>query len=268
LWIGNATGQAHAMAVRAFGPGGRPWSSPGDLDPLGELWQVRVARPKRGGGGVERAGAVDAYLAGLRPSFHGLRPLRFVLDTCCQPLVGYLRELAKEAACEVLRPKTYSMPGPIGAAPASFVERRIASLGQQVIAECAHFGLWIDGAGESCRLVDERGAAVKTERLCRLLASYVSREKPGAPIVLEPAARQQLRAALLQSGVAVALGGSTRQHMCAAIESSSAPLAAGSSGAFWFAGNPPSADALLATSLLLTIFSRSDRPVSEVLDAV
>ena len=41
----------------------------------------------------------------------------------------------------------------------------------------------------------------------------------------------------------------------------------GASGTFWFAGPPAAPDALLATCLLLTILSQSDRPLSEVLDA-
>jgi phosphoglucosamine mutase len=266
LWIGNATERPHGMALRLWGRAGRPWSSPGELDRVRDIFEANVGRPKRGGGALERAGADETYLASLRPLFHALRPLRLVLDTSCQPLVCYLRKLTMQAACDVLRPRALPSPGQ-AVQSSAFVERRLAALGRQVIAEQAHFGVWIDGAAESCRLVDERGAIVASERLSRLLAAYVCHEKSGATLAVEPASSDVLRGALIKLGARVVQGGATREQMCAAIESSGAVLAGGPSGTFWFSAAPPTADALLCVSLVLTILSGSDRPVSEVLDA-
>jgi phosphomannomutase len=148
-----------------------------------------------------------------------------------------------------------------------FVHRRLAALGRQVLARHAHFGLWIDGCGQILRLVDERGKTVDPESLCRRLAAYVCKEKPGAAIVLEPGASALLENALVTMGAHVIRGPITHEATCATIETSRAEFACGPSGTFWFAGTPAVADALLATSLLLVIFSQSDRPVSDVLDA-
>jgi hypothetical protein len=58
----------------------------------------------------------------------------------------------------------------------------------------------------------------------------------------------------------------TREATARLIESAGAVCAAGAGGRYWFAENAATPDALLALSLLLAIFSESDRPVSAVLD--
>lgn len=268
VWIGNATGQPHAVELRAWGAGGCPWSLPGDLERVREIFERRVDRPKRRGGSRDRACVEPGYLDPLRPQFHALRPLRFVLDTTSQPVVRCLSALVKEAACQVLRPAVVDGAGAVAidSQELSFIERRLLVLGRNVVAAGAHFGLWIDGAGECCQVVDERGRPVDAERLFELLATYVLGEQTDATIVLQPQASDKLRTAIARAGARIAAGGATRQGMCEAMESAGATIGGGASGAIWFSGSPPAADSLLATSLLLTILSQSDRAVSEALD--
>jgi phosphoglucosamine mutase len=266
LWIGNATGRPHAISLCCFGQN-LPWSSPGELDAVRDLVMSSPQRPKRGGGGLERADLTAAYLAPLETWFHALRPLRFVVDTCCEPWLASMNSLAGGAACEVVRavgPDSGETP-PLPVAE-TWLERRLRSISRRVVAGGAHFGLWVDGAGESVRLVDERGHSVDGQGLCRLLARHVCRERSGAVVVLEPAAHLDTRRALEALDASVVIGGETREATSRAIEESGATLAAGPSGRFWFAGHSPAPDALLATSLLLSILSQSDRPLSDVLD--
>ncbi len=104
LLIGNFTGRPHSQGLKLWGRAGRPWSSPGTLDTLAAAYESPDARPRRRGGGLERADAVENYLAPLAPLYHGLRRLRFVVDTPCAPLVRYLAQLCSHADCQVLRP--------------------------------------------------------------------------------------------------------------------------------------------------------------------
>ncbi|MEX2113906.1 MAG: hypothetical protein WD845_12020 [Pirellulales bacterium] len=269
LWIGNASGQPHTVAVRFWGRSGRPWSSPGALEPLRELYESGVARPARRGGTLERVEAEAPYRTALAPLFHALRPLRFVVDTLCRPLVQSLERLVADAACEVLRLEasaTQTDGAALAAPDATYVERRLAIIRRQVAARQAHFGLWIDGAGESCRLVDQRGAAVDGARLGRLLAGYVDRQRPMTAGALEGGSADLAdRAPSRTCGQDV--GGATREAMAAAIESAGAVFASGPGDRFWFVDGVPAPDALMAISLLLVIQSESDRPLSEVLDA-
>jgi phosphomannomutase len=151
LLIGNASSRAATLGIKFWGTGGRPLSSPGDLDVLRGAWETGADRPTRSYGGLDRFDAQAAYLAGLRAYFHALRPLRFVLATSCGPLLGYLKTLLATTACELLT-GTMNLP-------------------RDVRTHHGHFGLWIDGDGEACRLVDERGREIGTDAFVALLAS-------------------------------------------------------------------------------------------------
>jgi phosphomannomutase len=267
LRIGNSTLGTRSIGLSVWGPSGRPWSAPGELDALRAVYESsHTARPKRGGGALERTSSSELYLAPMKTLFHGLRPLRFVVDTTCEPLVRHLGELSSHAACEVLRPRPSQALGEFDAAQ-PLVARRLESLGQRVVAEGAHFGLWIDGSGEACRAVDERGSAVECEKLFLALAAYVCHQQPGATLVVQREASTDLQRSLANLGARTVRCGPTRQATFDAMVAKRAVFGSGPLGRFWFAGDPPTSDALLALSLLLNVLSQSDRAVSEVLDA-
>ena len=268
LWLGNASGAPHAFSLKVLGKDGRPWSSPDGLDRVQEVYDSRPARPKRHGGGLRRASADDLYLKPLESLFHALRPLRFVIDTASAPLLGYFERLASDSACELLRRRQSQNFAPQRpAADTSFLARRLSLIGQQIVEESAHFGLWIDGDADTCHAVDERGVPVDAERLFWMVATYVCRKQSQPTMVLESEATSELNVALEQLGVRVIRGHSTRESMSAAMGSSNAILGGGPSGRFWYAGQPPLLDALVTLSLLLTMLSQSDRPISAVLDS-
>ena len=265
LWIGNASGEPHAIGCKLWGPGGRPWSSPGDLDAVRQCYESSAGdRPQRRGGEQARANAAELYLPRFASGFHGLRPLRFVLDTLCEPGASYWRKLSADAACQTLR---YRSSG-AAAADRSQPSGSLTGLAQRVVAESAHFGLWISGDGEVCRLVDERGEAVDSGRVFSTLARYVCGQQPGAALVVERPAGAELLRALSLLEARVTHSDPARQAMFDAMTSSGAVLGGGPSGRLWFSVEPPAPDALVALSLLLTMLSQSDRPLSEVLDAV
>ena len=110
MWIGNAGGEPHQMAIKAWGPAGEAWSSPGGLDEVRLLYDATFDRPQRRGGGSKRANAREVYLPPLAGLFHALRPLTLVLDTTCEPLMGYLHELCAQAACQIVRPSNRRRP--------------------------------------------------------------------------------------------------------------------------------------------------------------
>ena len=271
VWIGNFTGEPHALGFKLWGKHGRPWSSPGELDAVREQYEMAGAmRPRRRGGGLQRARASEVYLPPLASLFHGLRPLRFVLDTTCEPLVRYFHALSAHAACQALRDRAISgdvQANDASSSDGSFADRRVEAVGRRVLAQRAHFGLWIDGDGENCRLVDERGAAADGEVLLLTLAEYICRERPGVSLFVNREISANLASALERAGARVVEGGDTRQEAYDAIVAGGAVFGGGASGRFWFAGDPPVADALMTLSVFLTLLSQSDRAVSEVLDA-
>ena len=110
LWIGNASGRPHAIGIKAWGPRGRAWSSPGGLDLVRRQYEAGGDRPRRQGGRSQRSDAQRPYLDGLRGLYHALRPLQFVLDTPCEPLVRSFENLAAPSRLRVPPPDRDIVP--------------------------------------------------------------------------------------------------------------------------------------------------------------
>jgi phosphomannomutase len=160
IFIGNAYGAAHTVGLK-FWTHDEPLSEGGLLEEiensiLSASGTQIIDRPTRKFGTLRRFTDADFYLDGLRPAYHALRPLRFVLNCPTGPMVGYLEELMRNVACRAI-------PGETGMV-----------LGEQVVAARAHFGMQIDDDGENCQVVDERGQTVAAERLLALVGGSLT----------------------------------------------------------------------------------------------
>ncbi len=165
IYVGNPGGAAHTLGMK-FWTGGEPLSQGRAIDELSAA--VRRAgchaldRPSRAFGPLRRTGhlrsgsAAEYYLSELRPAYHALRPLRFVLKCGCGPVVSYLDDLLQNVACRVIPAE----PG--------------GDFGGQVVAAKAHFGMVITDDGENGRVYDEQGNTVAVERLAGALAGETS----------------------------------------------------------------------------------------------
>lgn len=266
LWVGNASGEARSCRIKLWHDSGRPSSSPGALESVWADCEAPIVRPKRGGGRLERFDAAAVYLRSLGGLYHALRPLVFVLDTTCQTLARYWHKLGSQSACRMVpfHPGLADNSNRRASPPAAAGRRE--SLAREVVIEGAHFGIWVDGDGETCQLVDERGRWVDGERLLLALCRYVCRTRGGAGVVLEPAAGVELEREIERLGAKVFRGAPTRQGMCECIESAGAVVGGGADGRYWYSGPPAMSDALWCLSMLISMLSQSDRPLSEVLD--
>ena len=233
-----------------FGPRAVPLSAGGWLDELQRLWHEGAARPSRRSGAIRRHRAEAALIADLAPHFHALRPLRLVLDTTSLSIKQQLARLAQRVRLEIISADT-----PNGSAAAEVM--------QQVCQVGAHFGLWIDGDGVQCRLYDEHGQAVPAERLALLVLRFYQAQSPDRVLVIERPAFQTARAALGREA-RLHVAPSTREGVARAMLASDAVAGGGASGRIWFACPAPVACGLRTLAVLLTVLSRSDRPVSEV----
>jgi phosphomannomutase len=258
LLVGNASGQANMVGLKLWGADGRPLSAGPELDAIRKLCAQGVDRPTRSYGALSRFQPESPYLAGLEEFFHALRPLRLVLDTGCRPLIGYLRKLSASVACELLLSREAAT------SPAA----RGLGLAERIRGEQAHFGIWIDGDGEACRVVDERGARLTAEQTLSLLADYVLQKQPGASVIVEQATCAATVERIAAAGGRVTRSGASRAEMHAAMSARDAALGGGPSGRYWYGARPPLADGLRTLSLLLTILSQSDRPLSETVRAL
>ena len=111
--VGNPTPRVHTVGLRFWAGGGRPLR-PESIEEIRQVARTGVDRPTRKFGPSRRSQAEIPYLADLAQSYHALRPLRFVLDTPSEPLVGYLEKLLEPVACRAIRCRV--LPGRVGRA--------------------------------------------------------------------------------------------------------------------------------------------------------
>ena len=249
ILLGSFGSAPHAVGVKFWGHGGEPLSRGGLLDRIAQLYEDGVDRPTRSYGPLRRFAAETVYLDGLTPDYHALRPLRVVLHSSCNPTVGYLQRLTESVACLIIA-----------------CQGRSDTIGQQVLAEKAHFGMIVEDDGEIGRLFDDRGQPVPPERLLMLLVRSVPADAKSS-IVLETGCSPALTKHIESLGHRVICGGALRAEMARAIRQSGATLGGGPSGRFWYSpAGLPLPDALRTLTRLLVLLSRSDRPLSAVLD--
>ncbi len=254
LLVGSGQGGLNQVAVKLFGPDAAPLSQDAGLDVVHRQLEHGIDRPTRRFGGIRRFQAETPYLDRFRSHYHALRPLRFVLDCSCSPVEGYLGRLLANLACK-----------------ATIVHAAGANLPEQVAEDEAHFGVYVDDDGERCRLVDEQGRAVATDRLLPLIASQsladstepghvflASRDTAMPPSTVGPS---------LPYEVELLPNDPNRAAMAAAMRRCKATCGADPDGRLWYGlTNAPLPDALHTLTHLLVLLSRSDRPLSLVLD--
>ncbi|MDY0165927.1 MAG: hypothetical protein RBS80_05240 [Thermoguttaceae bacterium] len=254
LLVGSGQGGPHRVGLKLFGPGSIPFSHDRGLDVVQRQFEQGVDRPTRRFGGLRRFQSEGPYLDLLRPHYHAIRPLRFVLDNACRPVEDYLNQLIGGLACRAVA----------GSADGT-------RLSERVVAEEAHFGLHIDDDGERCRAVDERGREVEPGRLLRLIARRLvggGGESAGTIVVPRDIEWPQVGGGPdPPCTVEVVRSEPTRAAMAAVMRRSEAACGGTPDGRIWYGtAAAPLPDALHTLTHLLALLSRSDRPFSMVLD--
>lgn len=248
IMVGRPGGGPQVVGLKFWAPQGRPISSGTALDALWKLYRHGTDRPTRAFGPLRRFQADVPYLAGLAKHYHALRPLRFVLDTSCEPFLQYAEKLTEPVACEILPRRTASEQ----------MARRLV--------ERAHLGVRVDDDGEVCTVFDEQGHPVPAERITVLLARHGLAEQPGGTVVLEEGTSAETAETIEAFGGRVLHGPTRRAEMEQLMREHQAVLGGGGSGRFWHLRDGfPLPDALMTLTSLLVILSQSDRPLSMVL---
>ncbi len=254
LLVGNASGDPRRVGLTMWGAEGIPCSAGGELDHVRQLFEAPLPSPAPPPGIDERYAAAEPYLAQLREFYHALRPLRVVVETTSVALVRYLERLTIGVAVELI------WNPPAADCPAA-QQSRLARICRRVCESGAHFGVWIDGDGECCRVVDERGEAIEADSLLSLFARELSAQQSEAVVVVGTPISRPIA---VPNGMRVVTCDGRPRAICRAIREHDAALASDRAGGFWFAGPPTCADGLKALTLLLVILSRGDAPLSKV----
>lgn len=263
MFVGNDSAETGRIAIRFLGPHGQPFSAGdgstgrqlfgGSLDQIVQAFDLPPSRPVRSAPGQLNESSPPAEAIVSNP---GGRTLRFVLDTSNR----FLRRsipVASGGHHALIQPAEERVAHRMGAAQ--------GPLAAAVIRQHADFGIWIDGHGERCRVVDERGAEVAAELLTALLAVEHAGRARRPVIVLEPATAKPV-AALLKQVAKVRRGHPRCEAMFGRMAETEATFGGGPSGRIWFGGPTPTSDAAQALRLLLEILQAAREPISSLLD--
>jgi phosphomannomutase len=298
LLVGNPGSEPHTVGLKFWLADALPLSIGGSLERLITLHQKGVDRPTRVFGTLQRRNTESLYLDMQANHYHGLRPLRFVVNSASIPFTKYLKHLAASTACSILPNRSTRDEFP-----------------SQVRDDKAHFAVCVDGDGETCRVFDDLGRPASNEALMSLLMRHLLAEtananqnpqaatekSPPRTIVIEQDASPTMKfksfvERLSQHGVRVVASSARRAEMAAAMRKHAALFAGGPSGRFWYAADktiempcdaatdsiatpwnvaaqntaaqagPPLLDALMTVTRLLQVLSRDDAPLSALLD--
>ena len=277
ILVGNHPGRVQTVGLKFWTTQPCSKAADGPLDAIARIFQDMPARPQRTSGSLTRYRVDVAYLGQISHLYHGLRRLRFVLDTNSPPPTDYVRRLIGPTACEFQPRRT-----------------RPDHLAEQVGAEDVHFGLQMDQDAERCRVFDERGRQVDAERLLLLLATHLLDDPAGRTVVVEEETSLETVRRLDCLGLKIVRADSRRAEMHRLLRHTQARFGGGPSGRFWYrldqtsdgpgpdqytSAMPPNVatqpersahyapDAILTLSHLLGLLSQSDRALSAILDA-
>lgn len=245
IFMSTPSGDLRRIELSLFGCNGAPIVGD-DLENIQRRLHPRdLPAPARRQGTLIEIDMSSPYLQHFAPFHRALRPLRVVVQSPSRGSVNLLRELIARSVCELC-------VLPSGGDPST----RLAAAIQQ---QQAHFGVWIDGCGETIEVFEERGYRVLQPQLTRLLIEEAAcwETEPlrvASPVPLElPAGATLVRCSAGRGEMATAI----RQHRC--------QLGVEPSGRYWWRNQSSAADALGVVTLLLTRLSRSNRSLSSQL---
>ncbi|UUO07388.1 hypothetical protein M4951_03535 [Blastopirellula sp. J2-11] len=245
ILLSSPLGDLRQIELSLFGPGGAPIA--GD-----ELERIKRRLhphdrlpPARRQGSLTEIDMTSPYLQRFAPLHRALRPLRLVVQSPARGSVNLLRQLIALSVCELI-------VLPNGGDPSI----RLAAAIQQ---HQAHFGVWIDGNGETIEVFEERGYRILPPQLTKLLIDEVAIWEQEPLRIASPTPLD------LPSEATLIRCSAGRGEMASAIRLHNCQFGVEPSGRYWWRNQLPAADALGVVTLLLTRQSRMDRSLSSQL---
>ncbi len=235
-----------------------------DIRRLLEIAQSGAFRT--GKGKVEQATIVPEYQDHVASTVRLVRPLRVVVDggngTGGVVAVPLLQRMGAEVIglyCEMDGRFPNHHPDPT-------VEENIADLRRVVLERRADVGIAYDGDADRIGVIDDRGRTIWGDMLLLLLAREVLSRRPGAVIISEVKASQNLYDDIAARGGRPIMWKTGHSLIKEKMKEEGAALAGEMSGHIFFADRYFGFDdAIYASARLLEILAASDRPLSEML---
>lgn len=254
--VTGAGGPRGASGCDLIDSTGVPWSRPGRLDRVRELYQSPAGRPQRRGGGFQSLEILASTRVECQRHFLGLRQLRIGVATECAVQRRMLEEWSADWPLSLVAVDGLPDIG-CGAEPDRAARRALRSLQQEAELEWL---VRIGPDGRQVELIDERSRwmepAAWALRLMESSAAATRRCVVGA--AFPPLLRGRLKAL----GCEVHVAEATHESIVRRMQETDSPLAADGLGRVWFDDHYPVCDGLATIARLARLAAGGQQPVS------
>lgn len=194
-----------------------------------------------------------------------LRPVRLVVDASNGVAAKTVPAVFGDVDGLEVLPLNFEMEGEPAHGPEPLYESNLAQLSAAVVAWDADFGVCMDADADRCVFVDDRGQAVRSDRMTALLAPAMLEENAGAAIVYDP------RCSRVVSEAVRAAGGVPRRDrighvaMKKAMTDGHGVFGGDMSGRFYFRDNFNCENPQIALAVAASLVSSSGESMSRLL---
>jgi phosphomannomutase/phosphoglucomutase len=153
--------------------------------------------------------------------------------------------------------------------PDPTVPKYVVDLQKKVLEVGADLGLGYDGDSDRVGVIDEKGRMIFADKLMAILSAEVLKKHPGALIVFDVKCSQALEEEIVKHGGKPLMWKTGHSLLKAKMKETGAPLAGEMSGHIFYADDYYGYDdAIYVSGRLLQILSRSNRPLSAIVDDI
>ena len=247
--------------------GVRPVGSQSGLLEVEAACNADYPAPRADRGSATCADLSEAYLDHvLKVAGAKVGKLKVAID-CGNGVSGPTVEKLLARLPEVEAVKLYFEPdGTFPNHPANpIVSANLEDLCAAVVAEGCDLGVALDGDGDRCVFVDERGDRVLSDLTTALFAGNVLASDPGAHVVFDVVSSDVVREEVEKAGGVAVVERVGHAFIKATMRETNAAFAGENSGHYYWRDHWYADSALIAIARLLTIRSQAARPLSELM---
>ncbi|HKI62428.1 MAG TPA: phosphomannomutase/phosphoglucomutase [Mariprofundaceae bacterium] len=220
-------------------------------------------------GTIQTHDIAEEYIAFVVGDCKLKKPLKVVIDAGNGPSGIIAAPLYRHLGCEVI--ELYCEPD--GSFPNHHPDPTIAEnmhdLAETVVAEHADLGIAFDGDGDRIGVVDEYGHIIWGDMLLLLLSRHLLRQHPGATIISEVKASQQMYDGIRQAGGNPVMWRTGHSPIKAKMKETGALLAGEMSGHMFFADRFFGFDdGAYAGARVMQVLSDAQTPLSTLLNDI
>jgi len=236
-----------------------------DIQALGEL--AAKGDFVSADGHAEEIPIQDKYVDRLLKDYLGDKELRVAWDAGNGAMGDVLRQVSERLpGAHVLLNETIDGTFPAHH-PDPTVEKNLAQLKAAVLDQKCDLGIAFDGDGDRIGVVDANGRVMWGDQLLVVLAGEVLRDRPGATIIADVKASQVFFDEIARLGGKPVMWKTGHSLIKSKMAETSAPLAGEMSAHIFFSDKYYGYDdAMYAALRLLSIVSRSDLTLAQMLD--